>query len=276
MTASARRCAVLGDPIAHSLSPVLHRAGYAALGIDWTYDAVRVPGGQLPDFLDGLGPEWRGLSLTMPLKREVLPLADRVSAGAARAGAANTLIFDGDGARTAENTDVPGAVAAIRERYAGPLGRTAIWGGGATAASALLAAAELGCREFSLLVRDPARATETLAAADRFEAELSVRVSALGGPVDADLLVSTIPAAATVPLLASIHRAEVVFDVGYDPWPSPLARWADDSGSVLVGGLDLLIHQAAAQFELFTERAAPLEVLRRAGERALAARTSGG
>ena len=115
------RCAVLGDPIAHSLSPALHRAAYAALGLDWTYDAHQVPPAGCRRSSAGSTTTWRGLSLTMPLKREALallrPSADRAARGRRRQHA---------GARrrrrcTADNTDVPGAVAALRERYDGPL-----------------------------------------------------------------------------------------------------------------------------------------------------------
>ena len=111
-----RRCGVLGDPIAHSLSPVLHRAAYDALGLDWSYDAHRVPSGGLAAFLGGLAEDWRGLSLTMPLKREALPLVDRLSDRARLAGAVNTLLIEDDGTRLGDNTDLPGAAAAIRER----------------------------------------------------------------------------------------------------------------------------------------------------------------
>ncbi len=157
------RCAVLGDPIAHSLSPVLHRAAYAELGLDWTYDAVRVPAGTLLPFLDGLDGTWRGLSLTMPLKRELVPLADEVSDVARRAGAANTLVL-ADGRRMAHNTDVPGAASAIRERYDGPVHAATILGGGATATSVGLALADLGCRNITVLARSRARAAATLSA----------------------------------------------------------------------------------------------------------------
>ncbi|MGB0102131.1 MAG: shikimate dehydrogenase, partial [Nocardioides sp.] len=112
---------MLGDPIAHSLSPTLHRAGYAALGLDWRYDAVRLSAHELTGFVAGLGPEWRGLSLTMPHKREALALGSPMTDRARLAGAANTLVIrDGD-VVLADNTDLPGAVAAIRERYEGPV-----------------------------------------------------------------------------------------------------------------------------------------------------------
>ena len=168
------KCAVLGDPIAHSLSPVLHRAAYAELGLDWTYAAVRVPAGTLVPFLEGLDGTWRGLSLTMPLKRELVPLADEVSDVARRAGAANTLVL-ADGRRIAHNTDVPGAASAIRERYDGPVHAATILGGGATATSVGLALADLGCRDITVLARSAERAAATIAAVGAHPSAPSVR-----------------------------------------------------------------------------------------------------
>jgi shikimate dehydrogenase len=273
---SGHRCAVLGSPIGHSLSPVLHRAGYRAAGLDWTYDAVEVREDELAGFLDGLDGTWRGLSLTMPLKRVALALADEVSERAAQAGAVNTLLLE-DGRRIGHNTDVPGAVAALRERYDGPLRRAVVLGGGATAASVLLALADLGCREATLLVREPGRARDTLAAASRHPAPPEVTVGRLADPPPEqppDVVVSTIPAAAQTPaVLALAERAPVVFDVVYDPWPTPLASAALARDAVLVCGLDLLLHQAAGQFVLMTGLPeAPLEAMRVAGEEALASR----
>lgn len=263
-------CAVLGDPIAHSLSPVLHRAGYATLGLDWTYDARRVPSGGLAAFLGGLDHTWRGLSLTMPLKREAMTLVDRASDLALLAGAANTLVLEAEGV-IGDNTDIPGAQAALRERHAGPVERAAILGGGATAASTLLALAGLGCRRFTLHVRDATRAAETVAAAGRFGG-LEVVVTSLAEAPRGDLLVSTIPASAQTPdLVAACAEVPVLFEVLYHPWPTPLA--ASAGGRVLVGGLDLLVHQAALQFEQFTGLPAPVEAMREAGRAALGERS---
>lgn len=266
-----RHCGVLGDPIAHSLSPVLHRAGYAALGLAWVYDAHRVPAGGLPAFLAGLDDSWRGLSLTMPLKREALEVADTATDRARLAGAANTLLLTPEG-MVADNTDTPGAAAAIRERHGGPVASAAILGGGATAASALLALADLGCRSFTLHVRSPERAAACVAAARRFPTQLQVRTAPLTQPPVADLLVSTVPVTAQTPeLVDRCARVPVLFDVLYHPWPTPLA--ASAGARVLVGGLDLLVHQAALQFALFTGLPAPLAAMRDAGVAALAERT---
>lgn len=266
------RCAVLGDPVAHSLSPALHRAGYDALGLSLAYDAVRVPAGGLVDFVGGLGVEWRGLSVTAPLKREALELATVATDRAALAGGANTLVPADDG-WLADNTDLPGAMAAVRERYDGPVTAATILGGGATAASVGLALAELGARTVRLLVRDPARADDTVAALRRHP-HLEVDVATLdGGAVVGEVVVSTIPAdAQSAQVVAATTSAPVVFEVVYDPWPTPLAAAARASGQVLVSGLDLLVHQAVLQFAMFTGHDGPLEAMRSAGERALAAR----
>lgn len=272
------RCAVLGSPIAHSLSPVLHRAAYAELGLDdWEYDAREVREAELAGFLDGLDDTWRGLSLTMPLKRAVLPLLEEVEERARQAGAANTVLLEG-GRRRGHNTDVPGAVAAIRERTDAPLPNAVVFGGGATAASVVLALADLGCTQVNVVVRDPGRVGETLAAAGRHPTRPMVEVltfrelAAKGPGLRPAVAVSTIPAAAqNEALLRVASAAGVVFDVVYDPWPTPLARLAADSGQTLVSGLDLLVHQAALQVELMTGATeAPLAAMRAAGEAALA------
>jgi shikimate dehydrogenase len=265
------KCAVLGDPIAHSLSPTLHRAGYAALGLDWSYDAVRVTAGSLAAHLRGLGADWRGLSLTMPLKREAMALADRRSGRAELAGAANTLVLV-DGRVHADNTDLPGAEAALRERWDGSLTAATILGAGATAASTGLALCEAGATEVTLLVRSPDRAAETAAAIEGHPSRPSVRVGSLAADAPTgEVLVSTIPAVAQTPeLVARCGRVPVVFEVLYHPWPTPLAAAVGDR--VLVSGLDLLVHQAAHQFEIFTGSPAPLAEMRAAGEAALAGR----
>ena len=268
------RCAVLGDPISHSLSPVLHEAGYAAHGLDWEYDALRVASGGLADFLAGLDDTWRGLSLTMPLKREAMALADRVSETARAAGAANTLLLVG-GEVHGDNTDVPGAAAALRERYDGPVDTVTVLGGGATAASAALALCDLGARSVRLLVRSPERAGPTADVVAAHPSAPRVEVASLvTDPVLGEVVVSTIPAAAQDDdLLARCADVPVVFEVVYDPWPTPLAASATDR--VLVAGLDLLVHQAALQFLEFTGLPGPVAAMREAGEAALAARQVG-
>ncbi len=273
--AAAVKAAVLGSPIAHSLSPVLHRAAYQALGLtDWTYQAIECTEAGLPGLLAGCGPDWAGLSLTMPLKRAVLPLLDEAEPLVAAVGGANTVVFGG-GRRLGYNTDVPGLTAAMAEAGVTSPGRVLILGAGATACSALAAVAEQGASQVAVAVRDPARARGLLAAAGRLGVE--VTLTALGGAADeqADLLISTLPAGAADFLAGHWERAgqapPYVLDVVYHPWPTVLAAAAEAAGSVVVSGYALLLHQAARQVELMTGRPAPLEPMRAAGLAALAA-----
>jgi len=270
------RAAVLGSPIAHSLSPVLHRAAYAALGLDdWTYTAIECDEAGLPGVL--AAPGWVGLSLTMPLKRAVLPLLDRTEPLAVEAGGANTVVFEG-GARLGYNTDVPGMVTALAEAgVTAPAGAT-ILGAGATACAALAALRETGLTSAVVLVRDQARAGDLLAAAGRLGMAVELRPFGTGVR-DGDLLVSTVPAGAADYYAERARNPRpgpsAVLDVVYHPWPTPLAQAAARSGAVVVSGFDLLLHQAARQVELMTGiKPAPLDDMRAAGQTELARRAA--
>lgn len=267
------RCAVLGDPIEHSLSPVLHRTAYAELGLDWTYDAVRVGAGGLAAYVDGLGAEWRGLSLTMPLKREVVPMLTSRDAWTELSGVANTLLLGGDGGRHGLNTDVPGAEAALHRATDATLRSALVLGGGATATSVLLALAERGLEHATLGVRDPARAGDTLAAVARHPRAPEIEVVPLADlrPSRVDVVVSTVPATAqTEELLAVLADVPVVFDVVYDPWPTPLLARARADGRTVVDGFELLLWQAVDQVRAMTGRFdVPVDTMREAGLRAL-------
>ncbi|CAL9393631.1 shikimate dehydrogenase [Streptomyces sp. enrichment culture] len=271
-----RRAAVLGSPIAHSLSPVLHRAAYAELGlVDWTYDRFDVDEAALPGFFEELGPEWAGLSLTMPLKRAVIPLLDSVSATAASVDAVNTVVFTEDGRRTGDNTDIPGIVAALREHGIEKVETAAVLGAGATASSALAALARICTGEIAVYVRSAARAAEMRGWAERLDVDVRIADWAdAAEALRAPLVVATTPAGATDTLAAAVpEMPTTLFDVLYDPWPTALAaRWSAYGGAV-VSGLDLLIHQAVLQVEQMTGRSpAPLAAMRKAGEHALARR----
>ncbi|WP_367039938.1 shikimate dehydrogenase [Streptomyces sp. Je 1-332] len=276
MSAQMRRAAVLGSPIAHSLSPVLHRAAYGELGLaDWTYDLFDVDEAALPGFLKGLGPEWAGLSLTMPLKRAVIPLLDEISGTAASVEAVNTVVFADDGRRVGDNTDIPGMVAALRERGIEQVDSAAILGAGATASSALAALARICTGEVVAYVRSQARAAEMREWGERLGVEVRTEDWAdAERALSAPLVIATTPAGATDALSAAVpERPATLFDVLYDPWPTALAaRWSMYGGAV-VSGLDLLVHQAVLQVEQMTGRTpAPLAAMRKAGEHALAAR----
>ncbi|OSC62625.1 shikimate dehydrogenase [Streptomyces sp. 4F] len=269
-----RRAAVLGSPIAHSLSPVLHRAAYAELDLEgWTYDRFDIDEAALPGFFAELGPEWAGLSLTMPLKRAVIPLLDEISETAASVDAVNTVVLTGDGRKTGDNTDIPGMVAALREHGIEKTETAAILGAGATASSALAALARICTGEIAVYVRSEARAAEMRGWAERLDADVRIADWAdAEEALRAPLVVATTPAGTTNALAAAVpEMPATLFDVLYDPWPTTLAaRWSAHGGAV-VGGLDLLLHQAVLQVEQMTGRSpAPLAAMRAAGERALA------
>ncbi|MFE4970085.1 shikimate dehydrogenase [Streptomyces sp. NPDC056660] len=272
----ARRAAVLGKPIAHSLSPVLHRAAYDELGLtDWSYERFEVDETRLPGFLGQLGPEWAGLSLTMPLKRAVIPLVDEISETAASVDAVNTVVFTQDGRRLGDNTDIPGMVAALREHGIEQVDSAAVLGAGATASSALAALARICTGEVVAYVRSEERAAEMRHWGERLDVEVRTADWAdAEQALHAPLVIATTPAGTTDALAAAVpERPTTLFDVLYHPWPTALAaRWSMFGGAV-VSGLDLLVHQAVLQVEQMTGRApAPLDAMRRAGEKALAER----
>ncbi|MFJ9707451.1 shikimate dehydrogenase [Streptomyces sp. NPDC101234] len=272
----ARRAAVLGKPIAHSLSPVLHRAAYDELGLtDWSYERFEVDEDQLPGFIGQLGPEWAGLSLTMPLKRAVIPLVDEITETAASVDAVNTVVLTEDGRRLGDNTDIPGMIAALREHGIEQVDSAAILGAGATASSALAALARICTGEVVAYVRSEARAAEMREWGERLDVEVRTADWAdAEQALRAPLVIATTPAGTTDALAAAVpERPTTLFDVLYHPWPTALAaRWSMFGGAV-VSGLDLLVHQAVLQVEQMTGRTpAPLNAMRRAGEKALAER----
>jgi shikimate dehydrogenase len=260
---AVRKLAVLGSPIDHSRSPELHRAAYKALGLNWEYDAVQVAEDELPDFIDGLGPEWRGLSLTMPLKQSVIPLLEEVDRLAEQTGVANTVLLD-DGVLRGFNTDVSGIVWALEAAGLESARFVHILGGGATAASALVAAAELGADRVDVHVRSLERSVwlEPLA----HELGLMIRIRPLSQADRSleipDLVISTLPGGATTEALYtdSTRRRSVLLDVSYDPWPSVLASAWQAVGGQVVSGLAMLAHQALLQVRIFVS-GDPLEPL---------------
>jgi shikimate dehydrogenase len=271
------RCAVLGSPIAHSLSPAMHRAAYAALGLDWRYDAFEVEEDELRGFVATLGEDVRGLSLTMPLKRVALDVVDTVDPVAELIGAANTMLFEPDGTRSAHNTDVPGLVNAFAEHGITAADTAVVLGGGATAASTLAALRAMMVTEVTVVVRDIAKAERLRDLAAELGLRTSVadftQVEQIGG---FDLCVSTLPGGAVDPWAEHFEGvAPVVFDVAYHPWPTRLAIAAYRIGTELLNGLDLLVHQATLQVEMMTGRSpAPLAAMRAAAHEQLGDRES--
>jgi len=250
-----RRLAVLGSPIAHSQSPLLHAAAYSVLGLPWDYSAVEVVEGSLGAFLNTCDSSWRGLSLTMPLKREILPMLASRTALVDTVGAANTVLFDDDGTLRGFNTDVAGIVAAFADHGVTALESVQILGGGATAASVLAAASRLGATRALLSARDPERAAVLEPLASALGIELTIRRL---GVMDRSLIVpsaviSTLPGASEHGMVypEAVRAQAALLDVAYEPWPSELARaWAEAGGTV-VSGLEMLLHQAIGQVRIF-------------------------
>ena len=257
---SGRRAAVLGSPIEHSKSPQLHLAAYRALGLcDWTYERIDCTAEQLPPLVGGFGPEWVGVSVTMPGKFAALRFADDRTQRATLVGSANTLLHTEQGWR-ADNTDVDGVTGALGAVH----GDVVVIGSGGTARAAVVAAADLGAGTTTVVARDAAKARALIELAETVG--LAGRWRALDDPGLADdaaaagAVVSTIPAAAAGQVSA-LRQARVLLDVIYDPWPTPLAAAVAATGGRVIDGLQMLLHQAFAQVEQFTGRPAPKEAM---------------
>jgi shikimate dehydrogenase len=252
MADATTKLAVLGSPIAHSLSPRLHGVAYDRLGLDWSYEAVEVTGETLADFVESRDASWRGLSLTMPLKWDVMPLLDSVSPLVRETGSANTVLL-ADGRRSGFNTDVFGLVEAFKRHGRARLDTVLILGGGATAASALVAAKSLGATRVFVGVRAVERAAHLVAIGAALGVELQVREFADLIQIDEvlDAVISTLPNGTAIELNLDpdVIRTAVLLDVAYSPWPSVLATvWPGES---VIGGLDMLVLQALQQVRIF-------------------------
>nr|WP_225727393.1 MULTISPECIES: shikimate dehydrogenase [unclassified Nocardia] len=256
----SRKAAVLGKPIAHSRSPQLHLAAYRALGLDWTYERIECSAEELPALVGGLGPEWVGLSVTMPGKEAALAYATERSERAVLVGSANTLVRTENGWR-ADCTDVDGVIGALREAGVAELSEAVVLGAGGTARPALLALAELGVKSVTVVARDAGRARGALDLAERLELTAEVigfdPFAITEACASAGAVVSTVPADAAAPFAAAIATAPVVLDAIYNPWPTPLAQAVERAGHVVVSGLRMLLNQAYGQVEQFTGRPAP-------------------
>ncbi|WP_197501128.1 shikimate dehydrogenase [Mycobacterium sp. E3251] len=259
-----RKAAVLGKPIAHSKSPQLHLAAYRALGLhDWTYERIECDAGQLPAVVGGFGPEWVGVSVTMPGKFAALRFADERTERAERVGSANTLVRTPAGWR-ADNTDIDGVAGALAAEVeaAGP---ALVCGSGGTAPAAVLGLAQLGVTAITVVARDPDKAARLV----DLGTEIGVPTRFLGLDSDelpaavagAGVLVSTIPAEVGARYADTFAAIPVLLDAVYDPWPTPLAAAVAAAGGRVISGLQMLLHQAFTQVELFTGLPAPREAM---------------
>jgi shikimate dehydrogenase len=266
--------AVLGRPVGHSLSPVIHNTGYAAAGLtEWSYTAHDCGETDLAPFAAGLDETWRGLSLTMPLKEVALDVADEVAPTATALGAANTLVRLPSGEWRAENTDAPGMVDALLGAGVATVERLALLGAGGTARAALGAAKELGVAVVTVYARRPEAIEELRPVAD--DLDLDLIAMGWGHAADAgeaDVIVSTVPKGVADTLRVVWRPDTILFDAIYDPWPTPLAASALAGGCRVVSGLDLLLAQAVHQFELFTGVDAPVTAMRDALQSAASSR----
>jgi shikimate dehydrogenase len=243
---------VLGSPIAHSRSPQLHLAAYRALGLtDWTYDRIECTADELPRVIRGFGPEWVGVSVTMPGKFAALRFADEHTERALLIGSANTLVRTPAGWR-ADNTDVDGVTGAL----GAVAGRAAVLGSGGTAPAVVVGLAQLGLQDISIVARNRDKAQPLLALGAGLG--IDVRWIELGTRMpDVDLVVSTIPADVAAGYADTVAGTPLLLDAIYDPWPTPLATAVRRAGHTVISGLQMLLNQAYGQVEQFTGRPAP-------------------
>ena len=279
--------AVIGSPIEHSLSPVIHRAAWAQLGIDgWEYHRLEQDADSLPGFIGGLGADCVGLSVTMPCKQAVMPLLDVIDPLASAVGAVNTVV-PSSGVLAGFNTDVTGIASAVR-RACSMAGRSApssalVLGARATASSALAALGELGITSSTVAARRFGGPGSVVAAASRLGVTIEQVLWSDAEAVDraarsADLVISTLPAAAADPLAERlrVREGQILLDVVYSPRDTALRRAFESAGGVVAEGTDMLVFQAGAQVQLMTGRSPDTGVMREALEEELERRSREG
>ncbi|WP_102141074.1 shikimate dehydrogenase [Mycobacterium hubeiense] len=258
--AHGRKAAVLGSPIAHSRSPQLHLAAYRALGLhDWTYERIECTAEQLPGLVGGFGPEWVGVSVTMPGKFAALRFADVRTSRADLVGSANTLVRTATGWR-ADNTDTDGVIGALGSAT----GHAVVVGSGGTAPAVVVGLSELGVQRITVVARNPDKAAPLVALAAGADIEACWCDIEGVELTDVDVMVSTIPADAAAPYAQALAVTPLLLDAIYDPWPTPLAAAVEAAGGRVISGLEMLLHQAFAQVEQFTGLPAPKEAMRAA------------
>jgi shikimate dehydrogenase len=256
---TSRRLAVLGHPIDHSLSPTLHRAAYEVLGLDWSYDREDVTEDQLDDSVSSRDASWLGLSLTMPLKYRATEIADVVDADTALTGACNTLLFDHEtNQKFGYNTDVA-ALASVVVDAARSISdggdvpaSIAVLGGGATAVSAIVAAARAGVESVDIYVREPRRASNAVVAAQASGVLASVHdLASFCETASSTVTICTLPGPVGVDLPAADLAGRILIDVAYSPWPTTRAVAWQAAGGSAVSGLHMLVRQAVLQVRVF-------------------------
>ena len=255
-----RVAAVIGHPVRHSLSPLIHNAAFRKLGLDWVYVALEVAPGrghEAPAAMRSLG--LAGLNVTMPHKADVAGALDRLSPVATSLGAVNTVVAD-DGQLVGESTDGAGLVAALAARGFDPAGRRCVvLGAGGAARAAVLALAQAGAADVVVVARRSDRA----ALAARL-AGTAGRSGVAAEVAHADLVVNATPVADRLPLgLQSEHlrAGQLVVDLLYEPPVTALMDAAGARGATTANGLGMLVHQAALAFRLWTGQEMPLDAV---------------
>lgn len=257
------KAAVLGKPVAHSLSPILHNSGYQAQGLEHTYERHEVDEAGLADFVAKVSDEWMGLSLTMPLKVAAFDVAEVLTPLVEISGSINTLVLGEQ--IVAYNTDIYGIVQACLEAGLSDVQSCTIIGSGATARSAIVAARELGFSRIELIARNP----QAIAQCDAISSELGITFIAVDPSESqwqgSDLVVNTTPAGVADSLLTPTEKVSgLLLDVVYHPWPTKIAADWQSAGGLICPGYLMLLHQAIAQYELFTGESAPIPAMRSA------------
>ena len=270
MQALSPWAAVIGSPIQHSLSPVLHLAAYRDLGLNIDYRRIEVTPESLGSFLASWPENLLGLSVTMPLKQVIIPLLSQVDGLAKTVGAVNTVVPYPGGVTAGFNTDVYGLVAAIREEKGPDFSpeKAVIVGSGATASSALAALTELEARQINLLARRVSGVGNAMQAATRMGIDpgyvpLAAPDKARETIENADLIISTVPREVLDDFYKTIsfNASQTVLDIVYDPWPSELVKSAYRQQATIISGKSMLLHQALMQVKLFTSRTPSLDAM---------------
>ena len=270
ITGSTKVVGVIGDPVGHSFSPIVHNAAFAALGLDWAYVAFPVAaalGSQVVSAMKTLG--LRGLSVTTPHKNSVAASADEISNDVVLLGAANTLLRLPDGRVRAETTDGIGCVSALVQGGCDVAGkRCVVLGAGAAGRAVVLALARAGAEAIVVINRDPKRAeaaaelgrrvgVQTLVGDARavLQSDLVINATSVGLGAGVD------DPEALLPEVALLESGQFFHDLTYHPLETAMMRQASERGAVVIGGLGMLVNQAAAQFEFWTQSKAPLDVM---------------
>ena len=272
--AAAKVCAVIGDPIAHSLSPAIHNAAFRSLGMDLVYVPFRVRANELKAAIEGIRSLGvLGVNVTMPHKTRVVPLLDAIEKTALQIGAVNTIVRN-DGRLRGYNTDGQAALAVLQSLAGSLSGRRAVILGAGGAARAIVYYLSETVGSIAILNRTRSKASSIASKIARLRAitcrSYGLNKASLQRELgQADLLINTIPADAFARLGSILIQEQlirqdmVVFDVNYKPKNDFLVN-AKLAGAKAIDGLDMLVRQAALSFTLWTGREAPIDVMREA------------